>query len=155
MSWYSNDSARPREISSRSAKVNILRTMSILTHRTQDHMLRPAELTDYWVDPFVREASNNRGNHGPITVGTPDHRIVSADRRGRRCGRSIECYSNFPDVIDNVAWVGQTDSAAGSRFRTSCTRQRIRTFATLPPSAPMPRQADPGQITTALESIDS
>jgi hypothetical protein len=41
---YFNDSARPREISSQSAKVNILRTMSILTHRTQDHMLRPPDI---------------------------------------------------------------------------------------------------------------
>jgi hypothetical protein len=44
MSLYSNDSANPREISSRSANVSILRTMSILTRQTQDHMLRLPEL---------------------------------------------------------------------------------------------------------------
>ena len=40
---YSKDSARPREISSRSTNINILRTVHPVSPTRHDQMLRPAE----------------------------------------------------------------------------------------------------------------
>src|SRR4051795_5797192 len=47
ISLYSRDSARPREISSRSVNINILRTAHPAPPTPQDQMLRPAELKVY------------------------------------------------------------------------------------------------------------
>jgi hypothetical protein len=43
ISLYSRDSAKPREISSRSVNINILRTMHPVPPTRQDQMLGPAE----------------------------------------------------------------------------------------------------------------
>lgn len=86
---YSRFSARPREVSSRSAKVDIFRTAGILSRRShQDQMLRLAEL-----DRSLKWSEERRRWFTPGPAGLRGGQILAANPRDRQVGSSLWIFT--------------------------------------------------------------